>query len=780
MISFKTMRIKEKILLFILSMTLIIYIFSFGFITYNIRNKSLSDAEELTNTLTREYANYVRGDINNDFGITRGLGWALKGFTDVSLDQLDDFYLPILREILERNPNFYSVWVSWELNALLPDYERPYGRVRKTYVRQNGTITFQQDTLNLYGDDEGSLYLDIKQNKQETITNPYWYSYSGRPEDQLLEVSPCIPLIVDGEFAGLAGTDIILERFQQLVKNLNPFGVGYAFLISNDGTFVAHPNESMLGEKIYDTRSDYAELFNLEENMQQHDFFSHYHVDELLGQEAYMAYASIPIGNTQTPWSFAVVVPKEFLLTQANQLFVSSLVVALIGLIILFYIIYVIAVRITKPLTETTETLFSIATGDVRNAHRLEVKTHDELGQMAQALNKLLDGLNATADFAIKIGKGQLDEEYTQLGDNDVLGMALLNMRESLHAAKLEEQKRKLEDEKRNWITQGQTFFADILRQNNDSMEDLSFNVIKNLVKYVKANQGGIFVLNNENKESVFLELTACYAYDRKKYLTKTILPGEGLVGACYLEKKPIYITDIPQDYVHITSGLGDENPSCLLLIPIMVNQEIFGVLELASFKIFQKHEIEFVEKVGENIASTISSVKTNMRTAYLLEQSQQQAEEMRAQEEEMRQNMEELHATQEEMLRKEKELQNQFQASEKLFMVMEYDFNGKIISVNENFEEVSGYKESELKDKHFSIFFDNKDWKQSYNYQEFWNQLKKGEAVKGVLKRIKKNGKYFIVKGISNPVFSESGQLEKVVEIFIDITSEATANEFN
>jgi PAS domain S-box-containing protein len=103
-----------------------------------------------------------------------------------------------------------------------------------------------------------------------------------------------------------------------------------------------------------------------------------------------------------------------------------------------------------------------------------------------------------------------------------------------------------------------------------------------------------------------------------------------------------------------------------LLLVPLKINEKIFGVLELATFGKYENHEVELVEKLTESIASTISSVRVSESTRILLEKTQQQAEEMRAQEEEMRQNMEELEATQEEMRRKEKHIQNMLDGEKK------------------------------------------------------------------------------------------------------------------
>jgi PAS domain S-box-containing protein len=148
--------------------------------------------------------------------------------------------------------------------------------------------------------------------------------------------------------------------------------------------------------------------------------------------------------------------------------------------------------------------------------------------------------------------------------------------------------------------------------------------------------------------------------------MEKRVELGQGMVGQCFLEGETTYLTNIPENYVHITSGLGETRPTTLLIVPMRMNEIVVGVVEIANLKPFEKYQIDFLERLAETIASAISSVKTNEKTQILLEQSQQQAEEMRAQEEEMRQNMEELQATQEQMYRKNEEVENLLkQASE-------------------------------------------------------------------------------------------------------------------
>jgi putative methionine-R-sulfoxide reductase with GAF domain len=269
----------------------------------------------------------------------------------------------------------------------------------------------------------------------------------------------------------------------------------------------------------------------------------------------------------------------------------------------------------------------------------------------------LENALKGIAEYATLVGKGDLDTAYQLLGENDAIGNALIEMQKSLRKTKTEQDKQKIEEEQRNWTTSGQAKFAEILRRNNDDMHDLSYNIVSEMVKYLGANQGGLFVLNDADANDMYLELMGCYAFDRKKFAERRINPGEGLTGACYLEGAPIYMTDIPDEYINITSGLGDASPKSLFICPLKVNDTVLGVIELASFAPFELYQREFVEKVSESIASTITSVRVTVRTNHLLEQNRLQTEEMRNMVEEMHQNMEEMQATQEESRRREAEL---------------------------------------------------------------------------------------------------------------------------
>ncbi len=345
-------------------------------------------------------------------------------------------------------------------------------------------------------------------------------------------------------------------------------------------------------------------------------------------------------------WKAITFVPK----TKFSISYISNnLLILLFGIPILTIIasvfLYKIADSVSKNIEELKNNITILSSGELVDIKETSAK--NELGEMTSALKSMVFGLRNTANFANKIGHGELQVEYKALSVKDEIGNSLLIMRDNL--SKIKE-----EDKRREWANTGTAQISELLRSNFTQVTDLYDAVLKFIITYTGSNQGGIFLIEEGNSDH--LHLVASYAYERKKFIEKKVMIGESLVGQCYLEQETIFLKQIPPNYINITSGLGDTPPSCIIIIPLKINEIMVGVLELASLNLYQPHERNLLEKFAENVASTIANVKINARTKVLLEQSQQQAEEMKAQEEEMRQNMEELTATQEEMKRKENE----------------------------------------------------------------------------------------------------------------------------
>ncbi len=420
---------------------------------------------------------------------------------------------------------------------------------------------------------------------------------------------------------------------EKLLEGKKYYDNGFAFLIDKNGNWIAKPP---------------ARFSN---------YFSNQSMSRIISQNEKIIITDGEFGkcwifSTQTNSQITgiAVFEKDFW-HPTRQLTYMLIVIGICGGIIVFTILlHFIMQPITRHLSNLAKQINKLSLGIF--PEKINIPRKDEIGDIAASVNNLIVGLRKTADFAAEIGKGNYDYEYAPLSQDDVLGNSLLETRENLKNAANENAKRKIEEEERNWATTGLAEFSDILRLDYKNIEDLGFKIIQKLIKYLDINQGGLFIVNDENQSQKFLEMVACYAFDRQKFVELKINPGEGLVGACFLERKTTHIKKVPDSYIRITSGLGEANPTSLLLVPLVLNEEIFGVIELASFKIFPKYKIDFVEKVAESIASAISNAKTNAKTQKLLHQSQLQAEQMILQEKEMKQNLEEMQATQEEMQR--------------------------------------------------------------------------------------------------------------------------------
>ncbi len=343
---------------------------------------------------------------------------------------------------------------------------------------------------------------------------------------------------------------------------------------------------------------------------------------------------------------------SEIFQYKSNETFIFMFSVMIISVLISL----LISKSIISPIVELHEYLNILTKGELPS--NFNVRTDDEIGEMGIAINKLIDGLKKTAVFSADIGKSNFVSDYKPLSSNDVLGNSLLSMRDSLKSAIEEEKKRKIEDAQRNRTTEGLALFGNILRRHTENINKLSDDIISNLVKFMNANQGGIFILNDLDKNNIYLDLLGSYAYNRKKYIKKQIRIGEGLVGAVAVEKYTVYMTDVPDEYIEIESGIGSANPTSVLIVPIKGDKDVLGVIELASFNELEKYEISLVEKIADSISSTLATAKINTRTAQLLEKAKVQTRRMKEQEEELLQNIEELKATKEEDEKKEKILQ--------------------------------------------------------------------------------------------------------------------------
>ncbi len=284
--------------------------------------------------------------------------------------------------------------------------------------------------------------------------------------------------------------------------------------------------------------------------------------------------------------------------------------------------------------------------------------------------NKLRDREERMAkmsEFAKQIGEGNVDATLDLSGANDALAESLLIMRENL----VENSKK---DSEQSWIAEGKEIVSDILRINN-KVDELSNQVIKELIKYINVVQGALYLFDADKK---ILRNVATYAYNRRKFINQEFKLGQGLIGECAYEMDYIYRTEIPEDYATITSGImGEQKPQSIMLIPLIADEKLQGVIEFAGIeKEIPELTIIFLKELGEIIARTIFNLRVNQRTEQLLQEAQNMTSELQENEEQLRQNAEEMRATQEELQKSNEQLEANIQkvedAQKRLYSLLE------------------------------------------------------------------------------------------------------------
>jgi GAF domain-containing protein len=363
-------------------------------------------------------------------------------------------------------------------------------------------------------------------------------------------------------------------------------------------------------------------------------------------QKVITAYSPIRLEGMN--WGIIAEMQESEIFSDSRKQIIRSLTVSLLGALIIIFISYRLSKSLSIRVARARDTLDYLINGDFVSIGK-DLEIGFKVG-LSTKIRELSDRLKSITTFTDEIAKKNFDVDFEIKGEKDVLAHSLLKMRDKLKEVAAEE-------EIRTWKTQGTAIFANLLRGDHDDFQLLGDRIVTELTKYTNAAITALFVAEQENENTV-LQLKSCYAYDRKKFLQKSLPADEGTLGQVFLEGKSMYLTEIPPDFVAIRSGLGQTKPRALLVVPMKVEEKVLGVIEISFIKPVEHHVIGLVEEVANMLAVEINSILIAQKTKLLLEQSREMTQQLQAQEEEMRQNMEELMATQEEMQRRSQEVE--------------------------------------------------------------------------------------------------------------------------
>ena len=266
--------------------------------------------------------------------------------------------------------------------------------------------------------------------------------------------------------------------------------------------------------------------------------------------------------------------------------------------------------------------------------------------------------VRAITEVTTAVAGGDLSKRITVDAAGE-LGDLKNNVNEMIRSLK-ETTRRNTEQD---WLKTNLTKFTQIL-QGQKELVPVSKLILSELAPLVNAHHGAFYITEMQDSEPE-LRLLASYAYRERKGLANRFRMGEGLIGQCALEKERILITDVPADYIHISSGLGSAPPYNIVVIPVIFEGQVKAVIELASFSPFSNIHLTFLDQLTESIGIVLNTIEANMRTAALLKQSQSLAAELQSQQNELtetnkrlEQQARSLQASEELLKRQREELQ--------------------------------------------------------------------------------------------------------------------------
>ncbi len=714
----------KNIAILILSL-LAVYVLVASYFVYDdyryMVNKTIKTSDQYCLQKSGEISSYI----NNSVQTTNTIGCMLSSAREKYGYDLIPFVEQGLKNICVENPQITSITVTWEFAAVCKSWSKPTGRlVMKAYMF-DGRPKTTRDTVDLEGEYVSENYYQMKNGAMHTLftspeVNSNEYATQGKNSYCL---SVATRMLLDGAFIGMVEAEMSLPSVGKLIDDMPLDYAGKPFIVASNGKIYCHANPDLNRTNFLDA---YANVDNNDEvarALSESLISSTDYVDRD-GNTSHLTLLPITVKESGRPWTLVSEIYYSRIIKQSLRKIMPYFLLSFLGLALMVVFTLTLVRKSTNPMQQASMVLSYIDRGEYDKVERLE-SNDDEINGFYKSLNMFAEKIQKTTDFARSIGSGDLSVKY-EIDNTNALDAALIDMQKNLQHARAEEENRKVENEKLSWSQNGLAQLGEYLRMSNIDISEFSFNVISFLVKYVGALQGGIFISEEQNDKK-YLSLKAAYAFDRKKQLEGRVEFGESLVGRCAIEGKTIFLTDIPDGYLYITSGLGENKPKCLLLVPLVFEDEVHGVIEIASLKLIEEYQITFFDNVAERIASSISNIKKNINTAELLEKFRTQSDELAFRETEIQKSLAGIKESREEVDRLRYETEAILDALAETCIVTRYDTNAVVQDLRDKTLDMTGYKRTDIVGHNLReiLALTKNDMD---NFDKFWDDIIRGK----------------------------------------------------
>lgn len=394
----KNNSLKVRILLRIFIPIFLIYIGILAYQSVSYFNKALLQEHAITDNQSFNYASKLESLLSREMIYMRSMAQAFEGIQNLPAKERLKLCETMAQSALDQNKGFMSIWFNWNLNTLTDKWKYDYGRLRTTMVPERNSTRILRDTLDSHGETPG-LYQSVKKANREFATSPYPEDFNGTLAKKVLATSMCVPIRNKGQFIGLAGVDLSLDHYQQILENFERREGSHLILFAPDGQIVASTQPEQKAKLLQDEEAQLMTTANVLEKIKTTNHFNT-SINQG-GENIYYAVSPIRIGQDPTPWGIIVTLPHQIIIREARIKFVQSLLIGLAGLIVIGLIFLQFTNQIINPIKSIQHYAEEIAKGNLDTMH-IAHNRKDEIGQMIDALTGMTEKLTHTIASILK------------------------------------------------------------------------------------------------------------------------------------------------------------------------------------------------------------------------------------------------------------------------------------------------------------------------------------------------------------------------------------------
>ncbi|WP_410772416.1 methyl-accepting chemotaxis protein [Fontibacillus sp. BL9] len=395
-----SMKLRTRMLITILGSVIILLGIMLTFIGITTKNEAISTAMSLSKTSGEKIGANVQLEFESAIAVARNLAESMESLKQTAAANRTT-QNAMLKQTVEKNPSYLGAWAIWEPNAFDgKDAEfrdapgsNELGRSVPYWKRtENGLELSPLEAWFIEGNDD--FYEIVKNSGKEVIMDPYSDSINGK---DVMMTSLVVPIEENGSVVGVIGIDIELEYLQNMMDQFKLYKTGFAHIYSNAGTVVTNPDKSIIGKNLKEAFPD--------ANAETLDFIRKGSSYTYTWNETYVLYTPITVGQTETPWSVATVVPLKEITADSDRILTIIIIAGLLTLLVLGFVVVLLTNSIVKPLKQVVDIGEYMARGDFTKTLPEQVlRRHDEIGvlsrgfqEITQSMKSMLGQVNANA-----------------------------------------------------------------------------------------------------------------------------------------------------------------------------------------------------------------------------------------------------------------------------------------------------------------------------------------------------------------------------------------------